>query len=84
LAEQMAGEGQGEGDQSIAGGNRGTDPLGRRDGRRSSDFGDDVEVPDEIDTQRAREILDAIRERLGETLRPQIELEYLERLLQSE
>lgn len=84
LAEQMAGEGEGEGDHSIARGDQGADPLGRRDGRRNADFGDDVEVPDEIDTQRAREILDAIRKRLGETLRPQIELDYLERLLRSE
>jgi len=84
LAEQMAGEGEGEGDHDLAKGDRGTDPLGRRDGRRNADFGDDVEVPDEIDTQRAREILEAIRKRLGETVRPQIELDYLERLLRSE
>jgi hypothetical protein len=38
-------------------------------------------VPDEIDTQRAREILDAIRQRLGESGRPEFELDYLERLL---
>lgn len=84
LAEQMAGEGEGEGDHNLAQGDRRTDPLGRREGRRGADFGDDVDVPDEIDTQRAREILDAIRKRLGETLRPEIELDYLERLLRSE
>lgn len=40
-----------------------------------------VKVPDEIDMQRAREILDAIRKRLGNTLSPEIERSYLERLL---
>ena len=84
LAEQMAGQGEGQGDHNLARGERGTDPLGRREGRAGADFGDDVEVPDEIDTQRAREILDQIRQRLGESLRPKIELEYLERLLQSQ
>ena len=84
LAEQMAGQGEGQGDHNLARGERGTDPLGRREGRAGADFGDDVEVPDEIDTQRAREILDEIRQRLGENLRPKIELEYLERLLQSQ
>ena len=84
LAEQMAGQGEGQGDHNLARGERGTDPLGRREGRAGADFGDDVEVPDEIDTQRARQILDQIRQRLGESLRPKIELEYLERLLQSQ
>ena len=82
LAEQLAGEGQEQGEGLGRAGR--TDPLGRRDGGRDSSFGEDVEVPDEIDVQRAREILDAIRKRLGETLRPQIELDYLERLLRSE
>ena len=40
-----------------------------------------VKVPDQIDIQRAREILEELRRRLGETTRPPIELEYLERLL---
>lgn len=84
LAEQMAGQGEGQGNHNLARGERGTDPLGRREGRAGADFGDDVEVPDEIDTQRARQILDQIRQRLGESLRPKIELEYLERLLQSQ
>ena len=41
-------------------------------------------VPDEIDVERARRILNAIRERLGERYRPRFELDYLERLLNSE
>ena len=38
-------------------------------------------MPDEIDTQRAREILDEIRRRLGNTVSPEVERQYLERLL---
>jgi hypothetical protein len=40
-----------------------------------------VKVPDEIDIQRAREVLDELRRRLGEPSRPAIELDYLERLI---
>jgi len=38
-------------------------------------------VPGEIDVQRARQILEAIRKRLGNALSPQVEKDYLERLL---
>jgi hypothetical protein len=41
-----------------------------------------VKVPDEIDVQRARQILEAIRKRLGNALSPDIERSYLERLLE--
>jgi hypothetical protein len=59
-----------------------TDPLGRP--LRGRDYGDDVtvKVPGEIDVQRARRILEELRRRFGESFRPQLELEYLERLLQ--
>jgi hypothetical protein len=70
------GRGYGNGDQR-----QGVDPLGRMRRTQGPDFGDDVKVPDQIDTQRAREILDAIRRKLGELGRPQFELDYLERLL---
>jgi hypothetical protein len=40
-----------------------------------------VKIPEEADIQRAREILDAIRERLGDAFRPEMERHYLERLL---
>jgi uncharacterized protein (TIGR02302 family) len=58
-----------------------TDPLGRP--LRGRDYGDDttVKVPGEIDVQRARRILDELRRRFGETFRPQLELDYIERLL---
>jgi hypothetical protein len=58
-----------------------TDPLGRP--LRGRDYGDDttVKVPGDIDVQRARRILEELRRRFGETFRPQLELEYIERLL---
>jgi uncharacterized protein (TIGR02302 family) len=58
-----------------------TDPLGRP--LRGRDYGDDttVKVPGEIDAQRARRILEELRRRFGEAFRPQLELEYIERLL---
>ena len=59
-----------------------TDPLGRP--LRGHEYGDDttVKVPGEIDVQRARRILEELRRRFGESFRPQLELEYIERLLQ--
>ena len=62
-------------------GNQRTDPLGRP--LRGREFGDDqtVKIPGEIDVQRVRRILEELRRRLGDTARPQIELDYLERLL---
>lgn len=61
-----------------------TDPLGRP--VRSREYGDDftVKVPDEIDMQRARRVLEELRKRLGEAGRPRLELDYLERLLRGD
>jgi hypothetical protein len=58
-----------------------TDPLGRP--LRGQQYGDDstVKVPGEIDVQRARRILEELRRRFGEIARPQLELDYIERLL---
>ena len=61
----------------------GTDPLGRPRANSGPDFGEDVKVPEEADIQRARRILEAIRERLGDAFRPEMERFYLERLLDS-
>jgi uncharacterized protein (TIGR02302 family) len=58
------------------------DPLGRPRATNGPDDGLTTKVPDEIDVQRARQILDAIRQRLGNALSPQIERDYLERLLE--
>ena len=58
-----------------------TDPLGRP--LRGREYGDDytVKVPGEIDVQRARRIIEELRRRFGDVLRPQEELDYIERLL---
>ena len=79
MAEQMM-----EGAETQAGqgpGNNGRDPLGRPDRSNRPDLGLSVQVPDEIDIQRAREVLDELRRRLGDPSRPALELDYLERLI---
>jgi uncharacterized protein (TIGR02302 family) len=88
LAEAMQqGDGDGQGDGSgerngrqQAGAN-GTDPLGRP--LRSHELGDELSkmIPGEIDVQRVRRILEELRRRLADPARPQIELDYIERLL---
>jgi uncharacterized protein (TIGR02302 family) len=57
------------------------DPLGRP--LRGREFNDDytVKIPGEIDVQRVRRILEELRRRFSDPQRPQLELEYLERLL---
>jgi uncharacterized protein (TIGR02302 family) len=87
LAQQMQqgqGQGQGPGQPGRTGqarANQDTDPLGRP--LRGRDYGDDVtvKVPGEIDVQRARRILEELRKRFADPLRPQLELDYIERLL---
>jgi uncharacterized protein (TIGR02302 family) len=81
LANRGQGMGQGNGVRNGSSGLPNEDPLGRAQRNTGPDLGSSVKVPDEIDTQRAREILDAIRRRLGEGGRPEIERDYLERLL---
>jgi uncharacterized protein (TIGR02302 family) len=88
LADQMQqgdGDGQGDGPGNRMGrqqssGNS-TDPLGRP--LHGREFGDDltVKIPGEVDVQRARRILEELRRRLADPARPQVELDYLERLL---
>ena len=58
------------------------DPLGRPQRSEGPDLGTSVKIPDEIDAQRVREILELLRKRLGERFRPELELEYFERLLE--
>jgi hypothetical protein len=86
LAQQMqqgpGGPGPGQpGRTGPARANNDTDPLGRP--LRGRDYGDDVtvKVPGEIDVQRARRILEELRRRFADPARPQLELDYLERLL---
>lgn len=73
---------QGGGEQGGREQNADRDPLGRPRATNGPDDGTSVKVPDEIDVQRARQILDAIRKRLGNALSPDIERSYLERLLE--
>ncbi len=61
-------------------GNR--DPLGRPLPNSGGTNTSDVEIPAESELQRAREILDEVRRRLGESGRPPVERDYLERLLE--
>jgi hypothetical protein len=83
--QQQMGQGPGPGNPGRMGppsrANQDTDPLGRP--LRGRDYGDDttVKVPGEIDVQRARRILEELRRRFGESFRPQLELDYIERLL---
>ncbi|TCT06581.1 TIGR02302 family protein [Aquabacter spiritensis] len=76
------GEGPGPGGPSGEQAQR-TDPLGRP--LRSQDYGDDysVKVPEEVDVQRARQVLEELRRRLEQVNRPQLELDYIERLLEN-
>jgi hypothetical protein len=81
-AQQMAEQMQQNAQQRLGrGGNSPRDPLGRPQRAQGPDLGTSVKVPDAIDAQRAREILDELRKRSGQSLRPQDELEYIDRLL---
>jgi len=62
-------------------GNQPRDPLGRPQRYQGPHAGNSVRVPDEIDMQRAREILEELRRRSAEPLRPRLELDYFDRLL---
>jgi uncharacterized protein (TIGR02302 family) len=88
LAEAMQqgeGDGQGDGPGNRVGrqqsGANGNDPLGRP--LHGHEYSDDysVKIPGEIDVQRVRRILEELRRRLADPQRPQIELDYIERLL---
>jgi len=85
-AMQGDGDGQGTGPGGTRAGrqqgsNGQSDPLGRS--LRSNEGADDltVKIPGEIDVQRVRRILEELRRRLADPQRPQIELDYIERLL---
>jgi len=59
----------------------GRDPLGRNTGENGLEAIEGVEIPDQMELRRAREILDELRRRRGESLRPPLELDYIDRLL---
>jgi uncharacterized protein (TIGR02302 family) len=81
-AKQMAEQMQKNAQQKMGrGGDTPRDPLGRPQKSQGPDLGTSVKVPDAIDAQRAREILEELRKRSGESLRPPTELDYIDRLL---
>nr|WP_114965728.1 TIGR02302 family protein [Alkalilacustris brevis] len=63
-------------------GEQNRDPLGREAGRLGRIGTDDSMLQDGELQDRAREILDEIRRRSGDQTRPEIELDYLRRLLE--
>ncbi|WP_373505045.1 TIGR02302 family protein [Aestuariivirga sp.] len=84
LARQMMQQGQGQqGNQGRTGEARGDrDPLGRPMPNRGEDYGPEENMlPSELAIQRAREILEMLRSRAGESQLPRLERDYIERLL---
>jgi uncharacterized protein (TIGR02302 family) len=79
-AEALA-EAQGAAERERVGesGGQGVDPLGRPFGEA---YGRGVEVPEEWDAQRARDVLQELRRRLSQGDRNEDEIRYLERLLE--
>ena len=61
----------------------GRDPFGRNPGGAMGSAIDDgdVKVPDQMELRRAREILEELRRRAGERNRPELERDYIQRLL---
>lgn len=79
LAEQQNPNGQGEAFSQL--GNSGSDPLGRNNGNGTQGGENQRGLPDADVYGRARELLDEIRRRSGESDRPEVERNYLQRLL---
>ena len=90
MAEAMAKQfgsqmGLANGQRPTPGGKGNADPFGRQNGqdegqgKTAEDGG--VEIPSRMELLRAREIIDELRKRSGERNRPQLELDYLNRLL---
>ncbi|HMA15106.1 MAG: TIGR02302 family protein [Bacteroidota bacterium] len=77
------GEGEGEGQVGARPGENQRDPLGRES--QSPNNGqvsrEGVQIPDQMELRRTREIVDELRRRRGERTRPPLELDYLDRLL---
>ena len=78
LAEQQNPSGQGEAFSQL--GESGSDPLGRNGSGRDVGTGDPILQGEDV-YRRARELLDEIRRRSGEGDRPELERNYLQRLL---
>ncbi len=81
---QMFSEGQDQGSGNVGarpGQGQGPDPLGRQLGQGSREAIEGVQIPEEMELQRAREILEELRRRRNEPQRPPVELDYIDRLL---
>ncbi|MEQ8355392.1 MAG: TIGR02302 family protein [Kiloniellaceae bacterium] len=82
---EMFGPGEGEGEGQVGARPDGMrDPLGRETGTNNAGQSrrqDGVEIPDQMELRRTREIVDELRRRRGERSRPALELDYLDRLL---
>jgi uncharacterized protein (TIGR02302 family) len=90
FAKQMQQKGNGWGEPSNS--ETGAADRDQRDGTERDPFGrplsnngtydqGDVKIPDDNMLQKSRQILDELRRRAGERSRPEIELDYIERLL---
>ena len=73
--------GQGQGTVGMQPG-QGRDPLGRETGVGGLEALEGVQIPDQMEIRRSREILRELRRRRGESSRPVPELDYIDRLLQ--
>ncbi|NIA68426.1 TIGR02302 family protein [Pelagibius litoralis] len=73
----------GEGSVSGRPGPANRDPLGReREGSSgNTNIGEGVQIPDQMELQRSREIVDELRRRRGQRNRSLEELDYIDRLL---
>ncbi len=80
LLQQMQAQGAIGPGQGIGSGEN-EDPFGRPQASYGQSFGGTVKVPDKLDIQKAREILEELQRRAAERGRPLNELEYIDRLL---
>ncbi len=80
LAQDQNQQGQGTAEADMRGQNQ--DPLGRNPGSHGSIGTDEGLLQGEDVYRRARDLLDEIRRRSGDAERPEIELDYLRRLLE--
>jgi len=62
-------------------GNQGRDPLGRNENGVGAIDTTDVQIPEQSDVQRAKQLIDELRRRAGDRERPKLERDYIDRLL---
>ncbi len=81
MAQAEGGQAAPDSENSQAMGEQGEDPFGRPTGARGSLGTNRSMLPEGEAAARARSILDEIRRRSGDLTRPEVELDYLRRLL---